>query len=1002
MAAGQLHAVLRHIRKLAGAPALGGITDSQLLERFVTKHDEAAFELLVRRHERMVWGVCRRLLADFHDAEDAFQAAFVVLVRKASTVRKRESLGCWLHQVAYRVALRARANQARIAGCEQQAVELESAIDPHDLPAEVAWRELRPVLDQELSRLPEKYRAPVVLCYLEGKSYEEAAQQLGWSKGTLSTRLTRARELLRGRLAHRGLGLTTGLLATALSQEAASASVPVALVASTVRSATVLGMHGAALGSGVSAHVATLAGEMLHALFVTKLKLALVIALAASLVGAGAGLVVHQALAAKVESEKQPDAPQPTAQRTVEPKPIGEKKAPTDLYGDSLPPGAVARLGTMRFRHGHQSPAAISPDGKTLATADGLSLRLWDVANGKLLWQVRGNYQFRRMRFSPNGKWLAVGDSLLDAATGQLVLRFPTWGYTLAFSPDSALLADKSEDGNRSVILWHTTTGKEAGRLTGDGKRMSDFVFTPDGSELIALYEGNRICRWNVATGKLLKTVEMALGKIQAQQLSPDGRTLAVIVHDSREPVSLWDTDTGKERCRLQGEGAYTRMGLAFSPDGRTLATDLDKDPGDDVQISVWDAGTGKLLRRFAIPDRATGSFGYLQWAADGRTLLTSGNESHVRLWDSVTGKSLFEHPAHDSAVTSLSFVPDGQTLVSGSWDGTVRVWDVATGRHLRELTGHKAGSQVAVLPQGRNVLSTGGDGRLLVQDVQMGKELGCMIPHPSPEDPKLPSRGSPILGMSTDGRIAATYTGTQKRSLLVHVWDLATGRTLASRTEPLVVPFPLFSPDARIMALQLPDKTPPTNRTAGGTGPIPAATPSLAAQGRGLHIILEDVATGKQLLTLPLKTFTQSAFSPDGRTFLTITWGTRGQRDGLNTVAYTCRLWELASGKERLTLAQSEQADDRSAADFVQQIAFAPDGRSFAIAFADRTIRILDTATGKERLRRGGHDSRVHSLAFAPDGKSLASGHADSTILVWNLMPELSQRPPAMPSSYP
>src|SRR5260370_1381741 len=219
MEAGQLQAVLRHIRKLAGAQASGGVTDGQLLQRFVSERDEAAFELLVRRHERMVWGVCRRLLANSHDAEDAFQAAFVVLVRKASTVSKRESVGCWLHQVAYRVALRAGANRARIAGREQRALDPESAIDPHDLPTEVVWRELRQILDQELSRLPEKYRAPVVLCYLQGKSYEEAAQQLGCSKGTVSTRLTRAREVLRGRLSRRGLSLTTGLLASGLSQE---------------------------------------------------------------------------------------------------------------------------------------------------------------------------------------------------------------------------------------------------------------------------------------------------------------------------------------------------------------------------------------------------------------------------------------------------------------------------------------------------------------------------------------------------------------------------------------------------------------------------------------------------------------------------------------------------------------------------------------------------------------------------------------------------------------
>jgi hypothetical protein len=143
MAARQLQIVLRHLRKLAGAAGSGGVTDGQLLERFVTHQDESAFELLVRRHERMVWGVCRRLLTNLHDAEDAFQATFVVLVRKAATVVERESIAGWLHQVAYRIALRARPNRARIAAHEQGSSDLASAADPHDVRAEAVWRELR-------------------------------------------------------------------------------------------------------------------------------------------------------------------------------------------------------------------------------------------------------------------------------------------------------------------------------------------------------------------------------------------------------------------------------------------------------------------------------------------------------------------------------------------------------------------------------------------------------------------------------------------------------------------------------------------------------------------------------------------------------------------------------------------------------------------------------------------------------------------------------------------
>ena len=162
----------------------------------------------------------------------------------------------------------------------------------------------------------------------------------------------------------------------------------------------------------------------------------------------------------------------------------------------------------------------------------------------------------------------------------------------------------------------------------------------------------------------------------------------------------------------------------------------------------------------------------------------------------------------------------------------------------------------------------------------------------------------------------------------------------------------------------------------------------------RELQIVLQDVTTGKQLLSLGLGLISNSAFSSDSRTLFTITGQNLGQRDGVNLGAYTCRLWELASGKERFTVTTSEPVDERSAFRFAQIIAFAPDGRSIAISFPDGTIRVLDTATGKERLRRSSY-SRVQALAFAPDSSVLASGHADSTILVWNLKPELSQRTP-------
>src|SRR6267378_6805945 len=183
MAHGQLSTVMRHLRRIAGGTA--GRTDRQLLEDFADRGAEAAFAELVERHGRLVLSVCRRILHHEHDAEDAFQATFLVLARKAGSIRWQESVSRWLHAVAYRVAHKARASLQRRRWHERRAGQLARAQETPDL----TWRELRPVLDKELQRLPEKYQAPVLLCCLEGKSRDEAAQLLGWSEGTVKGRL---------------------------------------------------------------------------------------------------------------------------------------------------------------------------------------------------------------------------------------------------------------------------------------------------------------------------------------------------------------------------------------------------------------------------------------------------------------------------------------------------------------------------------------------------------------------------------------------------------------------------------------------------------------------------------------------------------------------------------------------------------------------------------------------------------------------------------------------
>jgi RNA polymerase sigma factor (sigma-70 family) len=251
-----------------------GLSDAQLLSCFAERRDVAAFEALVRRHGPMVLGTCRRILGDSHDAEDAFQAVFLVLVRKAASVTSRETVGGWLYGVAYRTALAARTKRKRQRAREKQVEAMpEPAFEPDD-----TWRELRHLLDKELSRLPERFRVPVVLCDLEGLPRRQVARQLGLPEGTLSSRLHTARRTLAQRLSRYGFCLSAGALATALTRRA-SAAVPAPLAASTVKVAS---------GQAVAASAAVaLSKEVLKTMFLAKLKLAFGTVLVAAALGAG-------------------------------------------------------------------------------------------------------------------------------------------------------------------------------------------------------------------------------------------------------------------------------------------------------------------------------------------------------------------------------------------------------------------------------------------------------------------------------------------------------------------------------------------------------------------------------------------------------------------------------------------------------------------------------------------------------------------------------------------
>jgi RNA polymerase sigma factor (sigma-70 family) len=307
MATSQISGVLQHLRKTVQIQDGAGLTDGQLLEDYVSRHDPAALAVLVRRHGPMVWGVCRRVLVNYHDTEDAFQAAFLVLVRRASSIVPREMVVNWLYGVAHQTALKARATAARRRGRERQvAVMPELAETGHDL-----WRELRPLLDAELSRLPAKYRVVLVLCDLEGRTRKEAARQLGVPEGTVAGRLARARTLLARWLARHGLAVSGGTLAAVLAQNAASAGVPTAAVSSTIRAATQVAAGQTAGPAGISSEVALLTEGVVQSMRLSKRSVGMLLFVLASLAGAtglGYRLQAAERPRATADKEKRPAA----------------------------------------------------------------------------------------------------------------------------------------------------------------------------------------------------------------------------------------------------------------------------------------------------------------------------------------------------------------------------------------------------------------------------------------------------------------------------------------------------------------------------------------------------------------------------------------------------------------------------------------------------------------------------------------------------------------------
>jgi RNA polymerase sigma factor (sigma-70 family) len=340
--------VIDHLRRTVLREA-AGLGDAELLGRFLEGRDEAALAALVRRHGPMVWGVCRRLLGH-HDAEDAFQATFLVLVKKAAAVVPRELVGNFLYGVAHQTALQARRTAARRRAREVQVTVMP---EPEAVPPD-QWPDVKPLLDQELGRLPDIYRTVVVLCDLEGRTRKEVARQLGVPPGTVAGRLARARALLAKRLTERGVTLSAGVLAAVLAQNVASAAVPNAVVSSTIQAARLLAAGRAAAGGAISGKVAALTEGVMKAMLFRKLRAALAVVLLLGFLATGAILLTCRTAAG--QPDRKPSAEKAEkAEKPVEPAAKQEKEQePFTAWGtevDGLQAGLGYPPGAKRAYH---------------------------------------------------------------------------------------------------------------------------------------------------------------------------------------------------------------------------------------------------------------------------------------------------------------------------------------------------------------------------------------------------------------------------------------------------------------------------------------------------------------------------------------------------------------------------------------------------------------------------------------------------------------------------
>ncbi|HYV34721.1 MAG TPA: sigma-70 family RNA polymerase sigma factor [Gemmataceae bacterium] len=965
MASGRWDNVVQEIRRMAGLSAAALLTDRELLEAFVSRRDQVAFEVLVRRYGPLVLGVCKRILRHAEDAEDAFQATFLVLVRKAGTLRRGETVGNWLYGVAYRTALQARSNAARRRHKEAQTPGLQH----EESCVEIAARlELQALLDRELNRLPDKYRAAIVLCDLLGKTKRQAAEELHCPEGTVSSRLAHGREVLKKRLAR--YGSSFGAFGSAVLLHQATAAVPGPLYSTTIKAAALLAKGTTAAACLTPGAVALMEG-VLKSMLLTKSKPVLALILAASLLGGVAWGVADSN--GRGEEATPPDHKQlhknqianaaPNKKVPLE-QPKNDKKPSLrhDALGDLLPEGAIARLGSARRHAGGRHTLAFSPAEDLLASGGDGVIRLWYPHTGKDLSQIAlPEKGVETIVFAPGGKLLAgAGEGpeayLWDVTNGKEVRRLVGHNgpvAAVAFSGDGEVMATADRS---TVWLWDVKSGKRLRKIDVGERGQSSLAFSPDGRFLAGADDAFDVQIWVTATGKRLRKLPHQY-TTRFVTFSNDGKFLLTVGYSE---VRIWETESGK-RLNSKAWDNTSWESTALSPNGKILA--LSESSG---LVRLWDWAAAKEIKQ--MPRRAS-NVSQLAFSADGKTLACVADCGAIQFWDTATTEPKWLMAGHQERLTSALFTPDGRTVITSGWDGTIRFWDAATAAETKQWAidlSHGKGKSSRLTSLGSLTLSPNGkllaglrDYEASCWDVASGKEL-WRIPHIS------------SLAFAPDNKLVACG----ELGGNIGIYDSASGKktqTLHGHQSQIVSL--VFTPDSKSLISYS------VGVTFGGDG-----NNLEIAGNESKRVRVWNIVTGAErkhylptfeVMSVNSRFGSVYALSPDGKTLTCNFMPSDVTKKGTAGMEFIVLL-ESATGDIRGKLKVKSRG--------VFHVAFSPDCRLVATAESDGAVRIWNVFSGHEIACLRGHRHHVDAIAFSNDGKKLVSGSADTTALIWDV----------------